>query len=97
GSETFLQEVALEAIVERVFEELDLDIGQLFLKELQATFDQGHFILDQALAFGRDPAELVGQPEGVQAADLAVVQELTDLSEVLIRVISESLLFLERR
>ena len=95
GRNAFFQELVLEAIVEGVLEEFDLDIGQGVLEELQMGFDNGHLVADQSLAFRCDTAEFVIQADGVEAADLAVVEQLADLSEILVGVVSEGLLFLE--
>ena len=97
GRDTFFQEIAFKAVVERVLEELDLYIGQGVLEALQPGLDNGHFVADQSLAFRRDAAEFIIQADRIEPANATVVEQLSDLGEILVGVVGERLLFLERR
>ena len=83
--------------MEGVLKELDLYICQGVLIVLQPGLDRGHFVAHQSLAFRRDAAEFIIQANCIEPANATVVEQLSDLGEILVGVVGERLLFLERR
>ena len=49
---------------------------------MQLRFDGRQLVAQQAFAFGANPTEVVIQPEGVEPADVPVVEQLLDLGEI---------------
>ena len=86
---TLPQEIVLEAVVQRVLEQLELDIGQGVLVELELCLDGGHLVAEQAVAFGADAAKVVVEADRVEPADVAVVEQLLDPREIELGVVGQ--------
>ena len=95
GTDGLVRKVMLEAVVQGVLKELDLDVGQGILEEAQLALDDGQLVAHQSLALGRDPAEFIVQPDCIEPADSTVVEQFFDLREVFIGLVGQALLFLE--
>ena len=86
----------LELVGQRILDQLEFDIRQGILIILQLCLDRGQLVAQQAVALGTDPAEVIGQSEGVEPAHVAVVQKLLDLGEIGLGPIGQRTLLLER-
>ena len=93
----FPQEIAVESIMPRVLEQLDLDVGQKILVELEPGLDEGHLVAEQFLALGADAAEVVIEPDGVQPTDAAIVEQGLDPCEVGEGMVGPAALLVQRR
>ena len=92
------QKIVLEAVVQRILKQLELDVGERILVKLELGFDRGHLVLEQSVAFRADAAKLVVEANRVEPADLAVFEQFLDVGEVEVGVVRQGLLlFVGRR
>jgi hypothetical protein len=96
GGQLLEEGLAVEAIVARVVHEVDLGIGQGVLVSGQLGLGGGQVGADDLRPLGADPAEVVLEPEGVERADRAVVEQLFQLLEVGDGLVLERRLLLDR-
>ena len=87
----------LVAVVQRILEQLDLDAGQRVLVVLEPGLDDRHLVAEQPVALRADAAEVVVEPDRVQPADPAVVEQCLDPREVGRGVVGQAPLLVQRR
>ena len=96
GRQPLQQRVVLDLVGQRVLDQLELDTGQHIFIILQLRLDRGQLVPEEPVALRADAAEVVVQPEGVEPADVAVVEKLLDLGEVALGAIGQGALLFQR-
>ena len=91
------QVLQLGPVVPRVVDQLHLDVAQGVLGRREPVGGDGEVAADDPGPLGAEPAEVVVEPQGVEVADLAVVEQRLDPGEVGLGVVGQGALLVVGR